>query len=41
MGRAVAPLRQADDAHLLDTTGLTIEQVIAAGIAIVEAHRPR
>lgn len=41
MGRAVAPLRQADDAHLLDTTGLSIDDVIAAGIAIVEAHRPR
>jgi cytidylate kinase len=41
MGRAAAPLRQAGDAYLLDTTGMSIEAVIAAGIAIVEAHRPR
>jgi cytidylate kinase len=41
MGRAAAPLRQADDAHLLDTTDMTIDEVIAAGIALVEAHRPR
>ena len=28
MNRAVAPLRQADDAILIDTTGLDIEQVV-------------
>ena len=28
MNRAVAPLRQADDAVLIDTTGLDIEQVV-------------
>ena len=28
MNRAVAPLRQADDAVLIDTTGLNIEQVV-------------
>ena len=29
-GRALAPLRKADDAVEIDTTGMTIEQVIAA-----------
>ncbi len=28
--RAVAPLKKADDALLIDTTGLTIDQVLAA-----------
>lgn len=32
--RAVAPLRQAGDAHLVDTDTLTIEQVIAAVVAL-------
>ena len=38
-GRAVAPLRKADDAHELDTTGLDIEQAAAAAIAIVARTR--
>jgi cytidylate kinase len=38
-GRAVAPLKKADDAHELDTTGLDIEQAFAAAIAIVERVR--
>jgi cytidylate kinase len=29
MNRAVAPLKQADDAVLIDTTGLTIDEVVA------------
>ncbi len=33
--RAVAPLAVAPDAHVIDTTGLTIEQVVAAVLAIV------
>ncbi|HEY2755661.1 MAG TPA: (d)CMP kinase [Pseudolabrys sp.] len=39
MGRAVAPLRQAPDAHLLDTTALDISSAIRAAIDIVEATR--
>ncbi|HEY6024101.1 MAG TPA: (d)CMP kinase [Pseudolabrys sp.] len=37
--RAVAPLRQAPDAHLLDTTHLDIDATIRAAIDIVEATR--
>jgi CMP/dCMP kinase len=37
--RAVAPLKPAVDAHLLDTTELNIEQATAAAIAIVERVR--
>ncbi len=39
MGRGAAPLRRADDAVLLDTSDMTIEQSIAAAIAAVEARR--
>ena len=35
-GRAVAPLKQASDAHFLDTTDLDIEAVVRAAIAIVD-----
>jgi cytidylate kinase len=38
-GRASSPLRQADDAHLLDTTNLDIEAAFAAAVAIVENVR--
>jgi cytidylate kinase len=38
-GRAIAPLRQAADAHLLDTTDMDIEAVLAAAVAIVERAR--
>ncbi|GIK79528.1 MAG: (d)CMP kinase [Pseudorhodoplanes sp.] len=38
-GRAVAPLRQAPDAHLLDTTHLAIDPAVRAAIDIVEAVR--
>lgn len=34
--RAVAPLRQAEDAELVDTSGLTLEESIAAVLAAVE-----
>jgi cytidylate kinase len=37
--RAVAPLRQAPDAHLLDTTHLDISATMRAAIDIVEASR--
>jgi cytidylate kinase len=37
--RAVAPLKQAHDAHLLDTTHLDIDAAIRAAIDIVEATR--
>lgn len=34
-GREVAPLKQADDAHAIDTTGLTISDIVARIIALV------
>ena len=34
--REIAPLRQADDADLLDTSELDIEQAIAQAIRLVE-----
>jgi cytidylate kinase len=37
--RAAAPLKQAADAHLLDTTHLDIDAAIRAAIDIVEATR--
>ncbi len=37
--RAVAPLKPAADAHLLDTTGLDIDAAVRAAIDIVEAVR--
>jgi len=39
MNRAAAPLRQAPDAHLLDTSDMDISTVIRAAIDIVEATR--
>ena len=36
--RSAAPLRMADDAALLDTSELSIDQAIAAAIALVENH---
>jgi cytidylate kinase len=38
-GRATSPLRQADDAHLLDTTSLDIDAAFDAAVAIVERAR--
>jgi len=40
-GRAVAPLRRADDAVELDTSSLTIEEVVEAALAIVHARLER
>jgi cytidylate kinase len=37
--RASAPLLQASDAHLLDTTHLDIDAAFRAAVAIVEAAR--
>jgi cytidylate kinase len=37
-GRAAAPLTQAEDALLLDTSDMDIDQAIAAAIALVEAR---
>ena len=39
--RTAAPLRQAPDAHLLDTTHLDIEAAVQAAIAIVERAKRR
>jgi cytidylate kinase len=39
MNRAEAPLRQSEGAFLLDTTDLTVEQSVAAAIAIIERAR--
>ncbi len=38
-GRAVAPLRAAPDAVRIDTGPLTIDQVVARVVALVEQHR--
>ena len=39
MGRASAPLVRASDAHLLDTSEMTIDEAVAEAIATVEARR--
>ena len=39
--RAVAPLKAAPDAHLLDTTNLDIEAALRAAVAIVDGERLR
>jgi CMP/dCMP kinase len=39
MGRSAAPLKQAADAHLLDTTALDVEGAFRAAVALVEQHR--
>jgi cytidylate kinase len=38
-GRSDAPLKAAQDAVILDTSALTVEEAVAAAIAIVEARR--
>ncbi len=35
-GRAISPLRRADDAHLLDTTELSIDAAVARATEIIE-----
>jgi cytidylate kinase len=37
--RPVSPLRRAEDAHLLDTTHLSIEEAVAAACRIIDAAR--
>jgi len=39
--RTVAPLKAADDAHILDTSFLDVSAAFAAALAIVEARRPQ
>jgi cytidylate kinase len=39
MGRAVAPLRKADDAIEVDTTHLELDQVIDLVLGLVTARR--
>jgi CMP/dCMP kinase len=39
--RSASPLKQAEDAHLLDTTNLDVEAAVAAAIAIVERKKKR
>ncbi|MBD3664196.1 (d)CMP kinase [Sulfitobacter aestuariivivens] len=39
MGRADAPLRPADDAVEIDTSQMSIEDAIAAAVAVIEAKR--
>lgn len=39
--RKDSPLRQAGDAHLLDTTDLNVEAAVAAAVAIVDAARAK
>lgn len=38
INRAEAPLRQAPDAHLLDTTDLTVDDSIEAACRVIAAH---
>jgi cytidylate kinase len=38
--RPVAPLRPAEDAILLDSTGLTIEQVVDQVLALARSRLP-
>jgi cytidylate kinase len=37
-GRSDSPLRRAEDAHVVDTTGLSLERQVDAVLAIVRAH---
>ena len=38
--RPLSPMRQAADAHLLDTTSLSIEDAVAAACRLIDAARP-
>ena len=40
MGRADSPLRPADDAHLLDTSAMTIDDAYGAALAIIRQIQP-
>jgi cytidylate kinase len=37
MNRATAPLKPADDAHLLDTTDLSIDRAVSTAITLIDA----
>ncbi|MBE3591105.1 MAG: (d)CMP kinase [Firmicutes bacterium] len=39
MNRAVSPLRKAEDAVVIDTTGITVEEALRRVLAIIEARR--
>jgi cytidylate kinase len=39
MNRAVAPLRKADDAIAIDSTGLTLDEVVDRMVGFVERRR--
>ncbi len=39
--RALSPLKQAQDAHLVDTTSLNADQAFETARALIEAHRPK
>ena len=39
--REVAPLRQAEDAHRVDTSDLTLEETVDRVVALVEEARAR
>jgi cytidylate kinase len=36
--RAVSPLRRAEDAHLLDTTNLTLDEVVDRVVALAQGN---
>jgi cytidylate kinase len=38
MGRAEAPLKPAEDAVILDTSAMSIEQAVAQAVALIEAR---
>ena len=38
-GRAEAPMRAAADAHVIDTSAMTIDEVFAVAVRVVEARR--
>ena len=38
--RAAAPLKQADDAHLIDSTGLTLDEVLGQLIERIQKRYP-
>jgi len=39
MQRATAPLKPATDAHIIDTTAMTIDEVISSVLALLPAHK--
>jgi cytidylate kinase len=39
-GRADAPLKAADDAVMIDTSALGIDEALAAAVAVIDARRP-